>query len=111
MDADLRPAATADWMSAPFRDARYAPRRLDVERRADGVMILTNTTPVTGAFATVAEPMLHWAKAAPSRIWLAERSGEPKSCPLVHSDGRFRASQLRLLASLGLQNISEYEYT
>ncbi|MFD1190024.1 feruloyl-CoA synthase [Phenylobacterium conjunctum] len=76
MDADLRPAATADWMSAPFRDARYAPRRLDVERRADGVMILTNTTPVTGAFATVAEPMLHWAKAAPSRIWLAERSGE-----------------------------------
>src|SRR6185295_20015779 len=62
--------------TAPFRDPRYAPRRLEVERRADGTMILANPTPVTGAFRTVTEPLAHWADVAPSRTWLAERSGE-----------------------------------
>ena len=70
MDAELRIA------TAPFRDPRYAPRRLDVDRRADGTMILANPTPITGAFATMSEPMAHWAQAAPARTWLAERSGE-----------------------------------
>lgn len=70
MDADLRIEA------APFRDPRYAPRRLEMERRADGVMILANPTPVTGAFRTMTEPLAHWASVAPSRAWLAERSGE-----------------------------------
>jgi feruloyl-CoA synthase len=70
MDADLRIEA------APFRDPRYAPRRLDVERRADGTMILANPTPVTGAFRTMSGPLAHWAGVAPSRTWLAERSGE-----------------------------------
>ena len=35
-----------DIRSAPFRDARYAPRQVAVERRADGGLIMTNTTPV-----------------------------------------------------------------
>ncbi|WP_369685428.1 AMP-binding protein [Phenylobacterium aquaticum] len=70
MDAELRTA------TAPFRDARYAPRRLEVERRADGVMILTNPTPVVAPFATMTGPLGHWAALDPGRVWLAERSGE-----------------------------------
>ena len=70
MDAELRIA------TAPFRDPRYAPRRLEVEQRADGVMTLSNPTPITGAFSTMTEPLAHWAQAAPGRAWLAERSGE-----------------------------------
>ncbi|HEX5378128.1 MAG TPA: AMP-binding protein, partial [Phenylobacterium sp.] len=70
MDAELKIA------TAPYRDARYAPRRLDVERRADGTMILFNPTPVIAPFRTVSDPMAHWAKVAPTRTWLAERSGE-----------------------------------
>ena len=62
--------------AAPFRDPRYAPRRLDVERRADGTVILTNPAPIKGAFATVVEPMAHWSRVAPERVWLAERAGE-----------------------------------
>ena len=61
---------------APFRDARYAPRALDVERRPDGTLILTNPTPFSRRFETVIAPLDHWAAAAPDRVWLAERNGE-----------------------------------
>ncbi|MCI3131314.1 feruloyl-CoA synthase [Phenylobacterium aquaticum] len=70
MDAEIR------TQTAPFRDPRYAPRRLEVERRADGVMILTNPTPVVAPFATMTGPLGHWAQRDPGRVWLAERSGE-----------------------------------
>ncbi|MDB5456624.1 MAG: feruloyl-CoA synthase [Caulobacter sp.] len=64
---------TAD---APFRDARYAPRALDVERRPDGTLILANPTPFSRRFETMIAPLDHWAAAAPDRVWLAERNGE-----------------------------------
>lgn len=31
--------------TAPFRDARYAPRQLVVERGSDGSLVLHNPTP------------------------------------------------------------------
>jgi feruloyl-CoA synthase len=70
MDAELRP------QTAPFRDARYAPRRLDVEHRAGGELVLTNPTPFATPFQTTSAALDHWARAMPDRIWLAERSGE-----------------------------------
>jgi feruloyl-CoA synthase len=69
MDADL---AT---LSAPFRDARYAPRRLDVQHRPYGELILTNPAPFETKFQTMTAALEHWAMKAPSRVWLAERSG------------------------------------
>ena len=65
-----------DIAQAPIRDPRYAPARLEVEARSDGTRILFNPTPLDGDFRTVTEPLLHWAAQAPSRTWLAERSGE-----------------------------------
>ena len=70
MDAELR------IETAPFRDPRYAPRRLEVENRADGTIVLTNPTPFSTDFATVMEPIAHWARLAPDRVWLAERPAE-----------------------------------
>ena len=70
MDAELR------IETAPFRDPRYAPRRLEVENRADGTIVLTNPTPFSADFATVMEPIAHWARLAPDRVWLAERPAE-----------------------------------
>src|ERR1700761_803631 len=70
MDAELT------LTTAPFRDARYAPRRLEVERRPDGEMVLTNPTPYATRFQTMTAALAHWAQAAPDRIWLAERSGD-----------------------------------
>ena len=66
----------APGLTAPFRDARYAPRRLEVERRDDGSIVLFNPTPFSTRFRTTLDPLLHWARAAPERVWLAERSGE-----------------------------------
>jgi feruloyl-CoA synthase len=70
MDAELRPA------TAPFRDARYAPRRLEIERRTGGEMVLRNPTPFSDRFQTMTAALDHWWANAPERIWLAERSGE-----------------------------------
>ncbi|HZZ36855.1 MAG TPA: AMP-binding protein, partial [Caulobacteraceae bacterium] len=65
-----------DLTRTAIRDPRYAPRRLEVERRGDGSMVLFNPTPWSNAFATAVGPLAHWWKAAPDRVWLAERSGE-----------------------------------
>src|SRR3990167_7559251 len=70
MDAEISIA------NAPFRDPRYVPRRLEVERRPGGEVILTNPTPFSREFQTTTAALAHWAEAAPNRIWLAERSGD-----------------------------------
>ena len=62
--------------NAPFRDARYAPRALNIERRADGSLMLANPTPFGTGFTTTLDALVHWAAAAPERVWLAERAGE-----------------------------------
>lgn len=69
MDAEL------NISTAPFRDPRYAPRRLDVVERPGGEYVLTNPTPFSTQFQTTTAALAHWAAAAPERIWLAERSG------------------------------------
>lgn len=58
--------------TAPFRDARYAPRALETERRGEA-LILRNPTPYSDAVRTTTEPLARWAAEAPDRIWLAER--------------------------------------
>ncbi len=65
-----------DIASAPIRDPRYAARRLDVERRDDGSVLLHNPTPVASAWTTTLDALDHWAAAAPDRTWLGERSGD-----------------------------------
>ena len=59
-----------------IRDPRYAPRRLDVDHRADGSIILSNPAPFADGFQTTNAALDHWALNAPARVWLAERSGE-----------------------------------
>ena len=58
------------------RDPRYIPRRLSVERRPDGSVVLHNPTPLIDVFDDAVAAVGHWAMRAPDRIWLAERSGE-----------------------------------
>ena len=62
--------------TAPFRDARYAPRQLVVERGPDGSMVLHNPTPFRQDFLTMTEVLNHGAATYPDRLWLAERDGE-----------------------------------
>ncbi|MBO9706866.1 MAG: feruloyl-CoA synthase [Caulobacter sp.] len=68
-------ALSQDPTRAPFRDARYAPRALEVEQR-DDVLILRNPTPYSTTVQTVTAPLARWAAQAPHRVWLAERDLE-----------------------------------
>ena len=62
--------------SAPFRDPRYARARIDVVKRPDGALILSNLTPWSDRFKTVNGPLDHAAAHYPDRPFLAERAGE-----------------------------------
>lgn len=70
MDVELRTE------TAPFRDPRYAPRRLDVVERPGGEFVLTNPTPFSDRFRTTTAPLAAWAVEAPGRVWIAQRSGD-----------------------------------
>jgi feruloyl-CoA synthase len=69
MDAEL------SLLTAPFRDARYSPKRLEIERRANGEIVLTNPTRYETRFQTMTAALEHWGLKTPHRVWLAERSG------------------------------------
>ena len=56
MDAEL------NLSTAPFRDPRYAPRRLDVVERPGGEYVLTNPTPFSDAFQTRGDTQCHLAR-------------------------------------------------
>jgi feruloyl-CoA synthase len=63
-------------MSRVAADHRFAPPRVEVERRIDGAMVLRSPEPL-GPFArAVGEWLIKWAAAAPQRIFLAERSAD-----------------------------------
>jgi len=98
MDGELR------TQTAPFRDPRYAPRRLEVERRAGGEMVLTNPTPYSTRFQTMTAALAHWAATAPKRVWLAERSADgwrTLTFAEAHDQVRAIAGGLRRLGVIG----------
>jgi len=62
-------------VSAPFRDPRYAERRIETTHRPDGALVLTNTTHWSDRFSTTNAALDHWAASAPERPFIAEREG------------------------------------
>ena len=62
-------------MSALHSDLRFAPARVDVEKRPDGSMLLRSPQKL-GAYSRCAgEWLVHWADKAPDRVFLAARAG------------------------------------
>ncbi len=59
-----------------LRDPRYRPRRLVVDRRADGSVVLTHPGAFDVSVATPLDAVRRWAELTPTAPWLAERSGE-----------------------------------
>ena len=61
---------------APLRPVRLGTFDAVLDRRSDGVIHL-RTAQVLGPYhAKLSEPLEHWAKAAPDRVFLAERDGD-----------------------------------
>ncbi|GLH80414.1 acyl-CoA synthetase [Bradyrhizobium sp. SSBR45G] len=58
-----------------FRKVNWLARDIDVERRGDGVIVIKSRIPLQAYEPHLAAPLARWAKEAPMRTWLAQRSG------------------------------------
>ena len=91
-----------DPQALSVRDPRYIPRRLTIDRRPDGSILLHNPTPLTGVFDNAVAAVAHWAALSPDRAWLAERSGEGWRT-VTYAEGHARVRAIAGgLAALGL---------
>ena len=54
---------------------RFAPARVEIERRHDGTMILRSPLKLGGHARAVGEWLVRWARETPDRTFLAERNG------------------------------------
>src|SRR6266513_1976405 len=67
--------AAATLTKPPFRKIEWLERDIAVERRADGVILLKSRIPLKPYEKHVPASLAKWAKEAPSRVWLAQRTG------------------------------------
>ena len=58
-----------------FRKIEWLKRDIAVERRPDGVVVLKSRIPLKDYEKHIPASLAKWAKEAPSRIWLAQRTG------------------------------------
>ncbi|MEM1150287.1 MAG: AMP-binding protein, partial [Pseudomonadota bacterium] len=65
----------------PFREVPYLPQKLDVARRNDGSILLTNGQPLKPNPPHMLAPIVYWAANGPERTWLAQRDAEDPSQP------------------------------
>jgi feruloyl-CoA synthase len=63
-------------MSRRQRAVRLGPRNVRVERRAGGVVHLCSPQALPSFPSKITEKLEYWAKAAPDRVFLAQRAGE-----------------------------------
>jgi feruloyl-CoA synthase len=62
--------------SAPLRPVRLGPADVLLDREADGTIILRSPHPLDAYPQKLTERLQHWAKAAPERVFLAQRAAD-----------------------------------
>jgi len=62
-------------MQAPFRPVEFLSRDIEVERRADGTVVLQSNHRLKPYARHVPALLAKWAAEAPDRLWLAQRRG------------------------------------
>src|SRR4029077_20532647 len=67
--------AAAVLTKAAFREIEWLERDIAVERRPDGVIVLKSRIPLKPYEKHIPASLAKWARDAPNRIWLAQRSG------------------------------------
>jgi feruloyl-CoA synthase len=66
----------AEVLTKPgFRKIEWLTRDIDVERRPNGVVVLKSRIPLQSYEKHIPASLSKWAKQAPERIWLAQRTG------------------------------------
>ncbi len=56
-----------------FRHVNYVERRVDVDRRSDGTILLRNPHPIGEPAANIIEPLRKWATERSDQVWLGKR--------------------------------------
>lgn len=59
--------------ATPGFGVRFAPKELQVQRRADGTLLLRSPIPLTGCGNNIVDYLEQWAAEAPERVFLAQR--------------------------------------
>ncbi len=67
--------AAAVLTKPAFRKIEWLERDIAVERRPDGVIILKSRIPLKAYEKHIPASLAKWAKEAPERTWLAQRTG------------------------------------
>jgi feruloyl-CoA synthase len=71
--------------SAPLRPVRLGAFDVVLEREPSGVIHIRTAQVLPPYHATLSEPLEHWAKAAPDRIFLAQRDAEGRWRTLTYA--------------------------
>ena len=72
------PTPMARPAAAPLRAVRLGAFDSVLDRRADGTIYMTAAQALARYHATIGEPLVHWAKAAPDRVFLAQRDAQDR---------------------------------
>lgn len=62
-----------DMNLPPFRAPNYVAPKIEIERRADGSILLRNPHPLRETPENLIAPIRKWAAEAPNRVWLGKR--------------------------------------
>src|SRR3954468_14878742 len=62
--------------SAPLRPVRLGPADVLLDRKSDGTILLRSPQPLDAYPQKLTERLEHWAKAAPDRVFLAQRTAD-----------------------------------
>jgi feruloyl-CoA synthase len=66
-------AAEVRDKQAPLRPVKLGPPDVLIERRKDGAILMRSPHPLPAYPKNLTERLVHWAKAAPGRVFLAQR--------------------------------------
>jgi feruloyl-CoA synthase len=65
--------ADAKNAAAPLRPVKLGPADVVVDRRSDGAIVMRSPHPLPAFARNLTERLVHWANAAPERVFLAQR--------------------------------------
>jgi feruloyl-CoA synthase len=77
-----------------IRPAAVLPADIAIDKRADGTMIVRHKAALKPYPAALHEPLEHWAKVAPDRIFLAQRDGSGPWQTITYAGARAAARNI-----------------
>ncbi len=81
-------------MSAPLRPVRLSALDAVLERRGDGVIHIRAKQVLPPYHAKLSEPLEHWAKAVPERVFLAQRDAQDRWRTLSYAEVLARVKRI-----------------